>query len=123
VGSAQREFLSTSDYVFLQRESCPNEDSELEDMIKPEVYIDDLEKYVGIELESYLNGAGGSWSERIQLAMKSNGKLFNDSVKANCKNKVKDAVLKYDISQALTVDGLSAAEKALKALLRKLESH
>jgi putative ATP-dependent endonuclease of the OLD family len=104
------ELLAESDYHVTSTKGMKN--SEIEDLLAPSAYKQELEDSFGVQLQqASLDATDRKWSERIRQQFLSNGKIWSSSLEAKVKKAVADQV------EAL---GLSALHPNRKDIVSKL---
>ncbi len=97
-------------------------DSELEDFIKPEVYTDSLMKDLRIEYKTaIMRSSKGSWSDRMKLNCKDQGKEWTKSLEAQVKGIVSNCAATVGIG-SLNEGRRGAIDSLVKALEERLSS-
>lgn len=69
--------------------------SEIEDVIKPEVYLPEVAAKYGLTLARMTVPGNGKWSNRMREMFHAQGKIWDDTVKGDLKNLVASAVEVY----------------------------
>lgn len=105
-----------SDYFLLKLEG--QRESVFEDLVKYEIYGDDLARLYDIHLTAGLgNGKGKKWSSKLSEILIKNGKLGNNTELVSAKNIVADTIVEHGL------DSLKpAGRKVIEDLASKLES-
>jgi len=91
-------------------------DAEFEDLLSPEFYANLFKNTYGVAIDSAKFKSSKKWSDRMAEAFRTQGKQWNDSVKAEVKLKVAQLV-------STSPDGclLAARRGALDALIATIE--
>jgi len=91
-------------------------DSELEDLIKPEIYREAFKENFGIDINSTHFKVIGKWSERLKNLFNKNGVMFRSIDEKKAKYLLAEAVV-----QSPHTALIDAKRTALDALIAKLE--
>ena len=93
--------------------------SEIEDIIKPEVYLPELAARYGLAFGRAAIPGNGKWSKRMRETFQSQGKIWDDSVKADLKDLVAAAVEMYPEDPVATPRGdvMATITAAVEALI------
>lgn len=93
--------------------------SEIEDIIKPEVYLPELAARYGLTFGRAAIPGNGKWSKRMRETFHSQGKIWDDSVKADLKDLVAAAVEMYPEDPVATPRGdvMATITEAVEALI------
>ena len=83
--------LEEDDYLLVHAPG--KKEAEIEDLINPEIYLDDLGDYFGLKLtKREVVGGKGKWSDRVGRLVEARGKLWNQKNKQQAKAIVARAV-------------------------------
>lgn len=69
--------------------------SELEDLLKPEIYIDTLNSKYGMHLKQSDFNSMKKWSEQLRICFLTEGKPWDDDLEAEIKELIADTVCDY----------------------------
>jgi predicted ATP-dependent endonuclease of OLD family len=110
--------LDESDYLLT---STHRLESELEDLIRPSIYLQALcDKFEIIITEDDLENSEGKWSDRLKSLLKRKGKLGNSSEEASAKEIVAKTVSRVD-GVVVREDCMELVETLVVQLRRKLK--
>ncbi len=92
-------------------------ESELEDLIKPEIYRDAFKQEFGVDVSSAQFRSNNKWSERLKNLFDKNGTIFRSSEEKKAKFIVAEAVAQNPHNALI-----DAKRGALDVLTSKLEA-
>lgn len=100
---------------------CPKyTESEFEDCIDPNIYIDEIFKETGVMLEPDKFHTNKKWSSNVELQFKSNGKILSKKTKIKIKSIVSNCVVKAP-QQALHETHRAAIDALVKSLTNMIK--
>lgn len=115
-GAKSKGLITYSEVIFA---TCPGKaQSEIEDLIKPDVYFDAIKNHFSIRLNVRLfKDKKKKWSDRIAIVFKNQGKPWDDKIKAEVKRIVTEMVVQVGL---LSLNKYYA--NSIKSLITTLKS-
>ena len=117
----QKEMLKNNEY---QLANCPGmRYSEIEDLIKPKVYMEAIQDKYGVLLtvDEFRNNKK-KWSDRLRDVFRSQGKYWDERIEREVKTLVADIVSEQGIS-CLHAQRRGSVEALIRALEKRLRLH
>mgnify|MGYP004559111449 CR=1 FL=1 len=115
--SKKSKLLLESEYNLISYEGMKN--TELEDAIKKDIYINKIEKEMGIIIDSHkLNGMKNKWSDKMKSIYEAQGKLWNHEIETKIKWIVSSCVDEYrgDINGIINNKSMQSIELLINNL-------
>ena len=121
VNNAQKKgLLLPADYMLTTYTDLVK-DSEMEDMLDPELYRDEIEKQYGVDMSvGKFKAKNKKWSDRIRDVFNDGGKVIDDDRLSEVKLKVAQIVT-TNTERALRPEGISFITKLVNNLEKKLQ--
>ena len=115
--SKKSKLLLESEYNLISYEGMKN--TELEDAIKKDIYINKIEKEMGIIIDSHkLNGMKNKWSDKMKSIYEAQGKLWSHEIETKIKWIVSSCVDEYrgDINGIINNKSMQSIELLINNL-------